>query len=327
MTQTSQTTSSTISSAELGRSLDVIEIKPGLKFSHALLKEMLPDVETIFFFGKVYNLDHIQVSNLLKKLVNSDLSDALFNGSHSEELQDYLLDLSEAAADYGSVSDGDVTFEADVPHGEILPEMWKSLEIDIASSIGEVAEKLAKTVGMLPGKQGSMVFKSMMQMNRLRPTMGVHKATIEHARQAANLVILDVSSSMSRNTVARIVDDVVALSYMADAHFAVVSDTTTTWEPGSYSVDDVMRAAEFMGTHYETLQPLLNRDWGTVICIADYDSSASAKASLAKYCTGSIELVLDISLVSRPTYLAECVGQLAKEVRPMLVGTSDYVLT
>jgi hypothetical protein len=131
---------------------------------------------------------------------------------------------------------------------------------------------------------------------------------------------------MTEGTIRRIIEDVVALSYEADAHMAVVSDTTTYWEPGSYSVDDVLNACEYWGTHYETLEPLLNMDWGTVICVADYDSSADAKRHLAQNCKGVIDLVIDVSLVNQPTYLAECVGQFASEIRPMLIGNSHDVL-
>ena len=42
-----------------------MEVKPGLKFPVSTLKAMLPDAETVFFFGKVYDLDHVQLSTLL----------------------------------------------------------------------------------------------------------------------------------------------------------------------------------------------------------------------------------------------------------------------
>jgi hypothetical protein len=60
-----------------------------------------------------------------------------------------------------------------------------------------------------------------------------------------------------------------------------------------------------------------------VVTIADYDSSWSAREEIKKECTGKIELLLDISLVSRPTFLSEVVGQLATEVRPLLVAADD----
>jgi hypothetical protein len=36
--------------------------------------------------------------------------------------------------------------------------------------------------------------------------------------------------------------------------------------------------------------------------------------------------VLDVSLVGRPTFLAECVGQLADEVRPILTAAAGASL-
>ena len=82
---------------------------------------------------------------------------------------------------------------------------------------------------------------------------------------------------------------------------------------------DVLAKAEYGGTHYEQLKPLFDQSWGTVITIADYDSSPSAMKTLAN-CKGHIGQVLDISLVSRTTFLAECVGQLADEVRPLMLA-------
>ena len=328
------TRSTTMSSAELKRSLDLIEVKPGVKFSLATLREILPDAETVLFFGKVYELDYQQLSSLMLQVLNSDLAQALFGEGHehSSDLQDYLVGYEDEWGTWhpglvDAARVGDITLSPDVPKGEILPQVWESLEVEVARAIKDVAAKMEAVVSMMPGKQGKMVFRSMMTMNAKRPVLGDFKARIHHDRVKENLLILDVSGSMNANTIARIIDDVVALSYTANAHMAVVSNTTTHWEPGSYSVDDVLRACEYGGTHYETLEPLFTgRDWGTVITVADYDSSLSAKTHLRQRCTARIDTVLDISLVNRPTFLAECVGQLADEVRPILVASSPYVL-
>ena len=64
------------------------------KFSFQLLQQMLPDVETALFFAKVYRLDYEQTSRLLSELFDSGLVSALFYGTHSEELQDFLVDLA-----------------------------------------------------------------------------------------------------------------------------------------------------------------------------------------------------------------------------------------
>ena len=87
---------------------------------------------------------------------------------------------------------------------------------------------------------------------------------------------------------------------------------------------DVLAKAEYWGTHYEQLVPLFEKDWGTVVTIADYDSAPYAKQALSG-CVGKVGTVLDISLVNRPTFLAECVGQLADEVKPLLVGPNPYL--
>ena len=164
-----------------------------------------------------------------------------------------------------------------------------------------------------------MVFETMAKFNKQRPSIGMYQASIKHEQVPDVLVILDVSGSMREDTIRAIVDDVVGLSWEAKAHLAIVSDNAYVWEPGSYNVDDVLAMAEYGGTQYEMLAPLLDRDWGTVVTIADYDSSLGAKQALAKR-KGRIGTVLDISLVGKPTFLSECVGQLADEVKPLLVA-------
>jgi hypothetical protein len=299
----------------------VFTVKPGVVFPEQLLKDALPDTESALFFAKLYKLSSYQLSSLLGILFgDNDVIAALTaeGGMHSEELQDFIVELGYEYL----IELGDVEIVAGPPHAEILPELWESLEVEIAKSITDVAEKLTDVVSHMPGKEGAMVFRSMMTLNAKRPTIGDYKAHIHHKPQAPNLVILDVSGSMSRSTVRTIIDDVVALSWKANAHLAIVSNTTTFWDPGSFSSEAVLKAAEFGGTQYETLSELLNQDWGVVVTIADYDSSRSSKSALAQ-CTGEIELVLDISLVNQPTFLAECVGQRAQEVRPLLIAQGN----
>jgi hypothetical protein len=300
--------------------IDLISVKPGLKFPLATLKEMLPDIEVTLFFAKLYKLDATELAALLFTLHRTTVVDALTSQgeSHSTELQDYVVDIGYEWL----VNSGEITFGTPPPHGEVLPELWKAAEIEVAASIQEVADKLKDVVGAMPGKQGEMVFRSLMTVNAKRPLLGDYKARIHHAPQRENLVILDVSGSMSEATIATIVEDVVALSFMANAHLAIVSNTTTHWGPGEYSTDAVLKVAEYSGTHYETLAPLLEEQWGVVVTIADYDSSPSAATAIAR-CTGNIETVLDISLVGQPTYLSEVVGQLANSVRPLMVAAHD----
>lgn len=303
----------------LTSSIDLFEIKPGRKFSEETLKSLLTNVEDVLFFGKLFDLNQHQLGKLMQLTLRSDVLEELLNGSHSTDLQDYLVLYIDQTVS------GQISFDKNAPKGEILPQMWEDLEVQIATSIQQVAEKLAGVIDSMPGKQGKMVFQSMLTLNKRRPTVGDFKALIKHEHRPDNLIIFDVSGSMSESTVRKIVDDVVALSYKANAHLAIISNTCTVWGPGEYNSDVVLQAAEFGGTQYENLSDLLNRDWGVVVTIADYDSSLDAKRVLAN-CTGSIDTVLDVSLVNQPTFLAQCVGQLANEVRPLLIGNSQFVL-
>ena len=323
MTNSTNSSSEVLTEQELRTSLTVIEIKKGIRFSRQVLAQLLDTPEDVLFFGQVYDLDANQVGKLMVMLFDTDLVTALFGEAavHSTELQDYIVGLVD------DLEQGELSFDETIPAGQILPEVWKSLEIEVAQSIKDVATKLGNTVALLPGKNGHMVFKHMMALNRQRPQLGDYKARIAHARQQQNLLILDVSGSMTSPTVQAIVDDVVALSYQANAHMAIVSDHTTHWEPGGYDTQAVLNAATYGGTHYETLAPLFqSHDWGTVITVADYDSSHAAKNHLARAAKSRIGCVVDVSLVNRPTYLAECVGQLADEIKPILVGNSSRVM-
>lgn len=319
------TTTSSLSTrrSRAAASLDLIQVKPGLSFSKQTLVEQLPDVETTLFFAKLYRLDVHQLSDLLFRLFgHSDVLRELTQGDHSTELQDYLVELDFEA----ELNAGEITLSPNVPHGEILPAFWEDLEVEVATSIQEVADKMTGVLDKLPGKYGKMLFKTMAVMNSKRPVIGDYKATIQRTRARENLVVLDVSGSMTPGTIHQIVDDVVALSYKANAHLAIVSETCTYWEPGTYDSASVLQAAEFWGTNYETLEPLLQQDWGTVVTVADYDSSYSALEHLAANASCHIQHIVDISLVDRPTFLAQCLGQFADKVTPMLVGNSAAVL-
>lgn len=303
------------STSNSSNDMTLFEVKPDIYLSAGTLRRHLPTVELALFFAKVYQLDYTKLGQLLRMLFNTPVVQALTEGSHSVELQDYLVETvpTEILAEMQQFT------SEPMPSSEVLVQLWKSLEVEVAKSIQEVANKLAGTLHLLPSKEGDMLFASMAKINRLRPTVGVYGAHIRHAPVPEVLVVLDVSGSMTEETIEAIIGDVVAMSYNANASLAVVSNSAFLWAPGGYSVKDVLAKAEYGGTHYEQLKPLFDQSWGTVITIADYDSSPSAKKTLAN-CKGHIGQVLDISLVSRTTFLAECVGQLADEVRPLMLA-------
>jgi hypothetical protein len=303
--------------------IELFEVKPGMKIPASVMPMMFPKSEDIFWFAKLYRLDAVQLARLLRKaLPDDEMVQLLTEGDHSIELQDYLVEIG--FDQY--LEDGEVSFY-DGPHpaAGILAELWESLEVTVATSIQEVADKVESVVGRMPGKQGHLLLEQLRVVNRQRPVVGDVRALVKHKQHADNLLILDVSGSMGEPLIKAIIDSVVGLGYMADLHLVIVSNTATHWEPGEYTSDVVLARAEFGGTQYETLAPLLQRDWGIVVTIADYDSSWSAKQALSG-CTGSIQQVLDISVVNSPSFLAECVGQLAAEVKPLMVASTSYVL-
>ena len=303
------------STSSSSNDMTLFEVKPDIYLSAGTLRRHLPTVELALFFAKVYQLDYTKLGQLLRMLFNTPVVQALTEGSHSVELQDYLVE----TVPFEILIEMQQFTSEPMPSSEVLVQLWKSLEVEVAKSIQEVANKLAGTLHLLPSKEGDMLFASMAKINRLRPTVGVYGAHIRHAPVPEVLVVLDVSGSMTEETIEAIIGDVVAMSYNANASLAVVSNSAFLWAPGGYSVKDVLAKAEYGGTHYEQLKPLFDQSWGTVITIADYDSSPIAMKTLAN-CKGHIGQVLDISLVSRTTFLAECVGQLADEVRPLMLA-------
>lgn len=305
-----------LGSAGAEQALETITVAPDLVFSEQQLREALPTVEMALFFAKLYSLPADTVSHLLRKLFKTDLVDALTSGNHSVELQDYIAEI----APVGFTLENMTLDPEPIPDSEVLAQLFEMAQLEIAGSIREVADTLRHTVSAMPGKHAQMTFGSMLEFNRQRPTIGVHRTQITRQPHLPALVILDDSGSMTQDTIEKIVGDVVSLSYMADATLALVSNSCRVWQPGSFDVPSVLDEAEYMGTCYEELIPLFHQNWGTVVTIADYDSSYSVKDLFLRETRGSVEEVLDISLVGRPTYLAEVVGQIAHEVRPLLVS-------
>ena len=302
---------------------EFLGLPSGGKISWEKLRELLLDVPTALFFAKAYKLPRKDVVELLSRLFNLPVLGALQEGGHSEELQDYLADVfpEEMVNVFSGKAEAP---EAAAPNEELLLPLWEAAQLELAASIQEVADRLGKVLASLPGREGHMAFKTMAKMNR-RGTVGSFDAFVKHqAAPKPNLVILDVSGSMTEPTVATIVEDVVRLAWGADAWLAIVSDSCFVWEPGSATVQSILDSAEYRGTHYEELLPLfLEREWGVVTTIADYDSSWSVKSVFNQKARSSIETLLDLSLVERPTFMAEVLGILAKEVKPLMVGTHD----
>ena len=316
-----------MSNTEVKDSLTLFRLDSKRLISVQKLKGLLPDVQTAAWFGAYYKLSRTQLAELFLILFDSPVLKALMTEGykHSTSLQTYLAQAL-SQAEYGELRMQKVV-QPEAPAPDlILPQLWEAAEVKVATVLREVADTITDVVDRLPSKNGKMVFRTLAKMNAYRPTVGVYEPHISHHRRASSLLILDVSGSMTEETIRTIAADVVGLAWKADAHLAVVSNTMTVWEPGGYDVKAILRAAEFAGTHYEQLAPLFNQNWGTVITVADYDSSRSAKEVLHG-CSGAIEEIIDISLVDRPTFLSESLGHMAKKITPMIVGSDHYPLS
>lgn len=316
----------TLRSDQVTAELEIFELTPGTFVRMGVLKDLCPDTTTALFFGKLYKLDYIQLSQLMSKLFKTSVIQALLNEGdlHSTELQDYIVDIvPEAELQAADILPSQFTDTTAPP--EFLPEMWDMLNVEVADSIQKLVDSLDGVLSMVQGKYGTMLFSTLAKLNKQRQgVIGTYEAKIVHPMMANNLVIFDVSGSVSRPTAEKIVNEVVALAYKANASLAIVSNNTFYWDAGTFTADGVMKKAEFSGTQYETLTSVFDRDWATVITIADYDSAYTAKTYLRDHCKGRIQQVLDISLVNRVTFLAECVGQLADKVTPLLIGSNSY---
>lgn len=304
--------------------MEIYKINEHAQWNVTDLKLMLTDVQDALFFAKLYKLSAQQLADLLWTLFETNITQALFKGIHSTTLQDYVVELG-FEFEFEERCELDTSDAYDADQQVILSELLDSLKIEIASSIEEVHNKLEKVMYKLPGRSANMIFQSLRKFNASRPTIGVFQTTIQHNPDPRVLIILDDSGSVTAQTVEAVANDVVQLGYHIGATLALVSNTTRVWKPGTYTVDGIIQATQAGGTHYETLLNLLHEDWDTVITIADYDSSLSAKHAISA-AQGSVGQVLDISLVDKPTFLSECVGQHAQEVKSLLMASSSVNL-
>ena len=136
----------------INSSTDVTTFTTGRSFPTKFLKATLPDVETVLFFAKVYDLYPQDVSSLLYTCVPSPVVEAFTAQAmdHSMALQDYLVEEFQDVD--GSWVYPDLEFLEALPgakapvNAELLPEVWANIELTIASSIAEVASTISSTI-------------------------------------------------------------------------------------------------------------------------------------------------------------------------------------
>src|SRR5690349_9182993 len=141
----------TIEKLLLRSSADVVTFDSGRAFPKQFLTDALPDVETALFFAKVYELSPSDVAKTLQICVPSMVVDALTAeaGMHSLSLQDYLVDefYDDGEWHYDSLEFLEKLNGVAAPaNAEILPEVWKNIELTIADSIQTVASTISGTI-------------------------------------------------------------------------------------------------------------------------------------------------------------------------------------
>jgi len=298
--------------------IDLVDVKAGVVFPLSTLKKILDTNRRLATFAAHFQLDQYELGSLLR-LVRPGVTMVQFLSDsaafHSMELQTYIVGLGFEH----DIRAGEIDAPDEVGDDELLVELFEQFRVKVATQIDDFAVEMDAALKSAKPKKAKKVLRRMRKLHKTVTKIGLEELVIERYGQEPVLVILDVSASMGEPLIEAIVEPVVAMAVEADAYLAIVSNTTTWWRPGEFSVASVLAAAEFQGTKYETLKVLLDKDWSTVVTVADYDSSMGAKHAIAD-CTGKIGQVLDISVVECPTFLSECVGQLAGEVRPLMVA-------
>ena len=282
------------------------------------LASLVPDVEALMFFGQLYKIPGRELIRYLQMIFEGTVLDLIADHQYSEELQDYMIE--DIIPNVYQLGREQVTFEE--KDTTILKYLFQDVAIPVLESIQELADKIALTIDKLPNDEGKMVFQHMARFNAKRNTIGQFQANIIHQNRLPNLVIFDDSGSVGKETVRALAEDVVALGYKANADLVLVSDTARYWPRGTYTVERIVQEAEYSGTRYETLLPIFTGSvWGHVITIADYDSSYQVRQKFldlkGQAVQPTVEKVLDISLVQRPSYLCEVVGILARNVEAL----------
>lgn len=286
-------------------------------FNEQKLIEVLDTPAKLVIFSRAMQLDHNGFRRLVKAMGYNGVAEIMARWGHSSSLQSYVVSndfISEPTQMSFILDDDDELKESD--RANLLAEILSLASVKVIDKIEDLCRLLAHQLVTNAGEaQTRLGFQFIQQYadahKRVKPTYGLGIQRVVEGGTLDNLVILDVSGSMGTSTVNAITDEVIALAEEADATLAIVSNNCYYWLPGTATASAVRNAAEYRGTHYEELVKLLDeKDWGTVITIADYDSSLSAKQTIAAQVTTRVQQVLDISLVERPTFLSECVGQL-----------------
>lgn len=296
-------------------------------FDLTALEDILTSLEVTLFFAKALELSVNDRSRLIRAIHKTDLIDELLNGEHSIDLQDYGIDDPDNWVPTDEWVDA-LPVESMVPDSEFLLSIFDDIKVVIASTFVEFTTMLAEVMDAIPSDQAQLMLEDAAKLNYKTNTFGTTQVSVAPIMSLPNALILDDSGSVTRQTFEALVSEYVAVANTHQMHVILVSNTARHFAPEEVSVANLMSVAQFGGTHYEELirnDILGNMEWGTVITIADYDSSPAA-AQVLQNARGRIGLLLDLSLVNRRTYLSEVIGHLADDFKQVLVGAHGYPL-
>lgn len=315
-----------------------VELKPGVHFDSDWLKETLcitddeadllgvSKYDGMILFGQLYGLNVQQLTTLARIVFGDEpFIQMLTEGDHSYSLQSYIEEL-----DVPLQVDETITYSAAKTNPEqdsLLVQLFEAHQVGITSLVMEIADKFAKFLTAQPGHESKLEVMRLSKVNRRTNLPVSQRARIEYSSLLPNLLIIDVSSSQGRTLVESIVDNCIALAVKYDMHLAIVSHGAEWFVPGTYDRDTVMNS-EWMngGTRYAALAEIgvASQAWGTVVCVADYDGQQSDQTAWKK-AGGTIDKVIDISTVSKQTWLSEAVNiQAPGTVQQLVVAPSNY---
>ena len=294
------------------------ELKPGVRFDTDWLKDtlFLTDDEAdaigvskydgMILFGQLYKLDAAQLMHLAMIVYGGErLVDMLTAGDHSYTLQSY----TERIAGQLEIEET-ITFseEKTVPaHDSLLTQLFEANQVGITSLTVEISDKFSKFLNTLPGHESKLEVQRLNRVNRRTGYPVSQRARIEYSNLLPNLLIIDVSGSQGRPLVESFVDNCIDLAVKYEMHLALVSHIAEWFVPGTYDRDTVLDSQCMNGgTHYRALADIgvASQNWGTVVCVADFDGQQSDQDAWAK-AGGSIDQVIDISTVTKQSWLSE----------------------
>lgn len=285
----------------------------------------------------------VTLGRIFSVLKLGTVADYISRGGHSTELQTWWDEqgISIPIPDKEEVLIDDPAAPSDKPDDvddETLFDLVNNSLVKLPESIQELADGLfIEVLSNLPTGRASYVIEHFQQVSKFG-TFGTMKTGLEYEKNTNACVVLDCSGSMGYRLGEAIANAVVHLANELKCDLILVSSAAKRLPAGTFSAETVKRNWQNAGTYYNQLVPHfkdISQSYDVVVTIADYDSIPSHKIEIAKLCKAKVHTLYDICVqyveqspgVAKSSFLAECLGQLAKEVKPVFVGAEGFNYT